>query len=88
MTATSATAHRRSSSQLDGGRTCATGVLAKGRVCQGRSRLNRKATHVLVDIAVAAAEIAQESTDPDDITFWEGFSESALDQADECYGTD
>ena len=43
---------------------------------------------VLVDIAVAAAEIAQESTDPDDIAFWEGFSESVLDQADECYGPD
>jgi len=43
---------------------------------------------VLVDIAVAATSIAQESTDPDDGAFWEGFSESALDAAEECYGPD
>jgi hypothetical protein len=41
---------------------------------------------VLVDIAVAAYEIAADSTDPDEVAFWEGFGESVLDQADECYG--
>ena len=39
---------------------------------RGPARHKRLRTHL--DIAVAA-EIAQESTDPDDRAFWEGFSE-------------